>query len=46
MPNDFNFYINQLDERTDGIIIDVGRERFLLQKIRIFSEAIQFPNMA
>ena len=37
MPNDFDFYLNLLDEKIDGIIIDVEGERFPLTKeIRAF----------
>ena len=32
MPNDFNFYLNLLDENIDGIIIDAEGERFPLTK--------------
>ena len=32
MPNSFNFYLNLLDERIDGIIIDVEGERFPLTR--------------
>ena len=32
IPNDFNFYLNLLDERIDGIIIDVEGERFPLTR--------------
>ncbi len=32
MPNEFDFYLNLLDERIDGIIIDVEGERFPLTR--------------
>ena len=32
MPNEFDFYLNLLDEKIDGIIIDVEGERFPLTK--------------
>ena len=43
MSNDFNFYLNLLDEKVDGIIIDVEGERFPLTKeFRDFIEPNHF----